>query len=1073
MGITQVSDEIEKVARHQTVPEDLQTSEIRYRRLFESARDGILILDAATRRITDVNPFMVELMGYSRDEFLGKELWEIGLFRDKDESQIAFRELQAKGYIRYEDLPLQTKAGKQWNVEFISNVYREDGRQVIQCNIRDITERRNAEERLKQSEQWLRTIFEASHEGILVEDNERIHYVNKAYLQMFGYDDPEELIGQHISVVVSPEDAGRLLEYGRSRSRGEQAPSEYEFKGKRKDGSLIDVGASVSVSNVADNTYITTMVRDITERKRTEAALRDAQERLLQALNAAGMFSWEAHPKTLEFSFSSNVERTMGFTFPKEVINDPIGSHLHPEDAERAVRKTLRAIETGEPYEDTMRMINPHTGEIVWMHSQGILAKNAEGDARFVGIAQNITERKHTEILLDTQKQALEMVVGGSPLAEVLKYLAGIVESQSSGSSAASILLLDEQGRLHNGASPSLSEDYVQAIEGLRADKSVGTCSAAAATGDTIVTPDIAADPKWQDLKQFPLGLGLQAAWSLPIVAADNRVLGTFGTYFREKREPTKFERQTVEILAKTAALAIERKRAEEALRDAHERITNIFESTTDCFYALDAHWRFTYVNPQAEEYFDRPKETMLGRVYTEAFPLTRDSEVLARLQEAMSEQKPLQFETISPTTGKWIDLHVFPADGGLGVYFRDITERRSTEEALRESEMRFRAMFEQASVGIVQASFGGTLLRVNPGFCKIVGYSEEEATGMAIRALTHPDDYEKEDALTRQLMAGEIPGYSIEKRYRRKDGRLIWGQMTATRVSHSSGEAFYVLAIVEDISERKRAEEELVKLNEQLEQRVAERTAELVGLNASLQAEIVERQRAERERASILRRLVMAQEEERRRIARDMHDQLGQQLTLLLLKLGMLKEDCGGQERLREQVETLEEVAGRLDEDVDFLVWKLRPSVLDDLGLQEAITNFAQNWSKHFRIPVEVMTHGAGEGSSTSEIDTVLYRIAQEALNNVAKHASAASAAVLLERRGGLISLIVEDDGVGFDAENTSGANPEGLGLVGMRERAALVGGTAEVESHSGEGTRVIVRVPAPTAGAEWGGHE
>src|SRR5687767_2805470 len=124
----------------------LRTSEIRYRRLFESARDGILILNFVTLRITDVNPFMTELLGYSRDEFLGKELWQIGLFSDKEASQNAFRELQAKGYLRYEDLPLQTKEGKLREVEFVSNVYEEDGDQVIQCNIRDITEHKRATE---------------------------------------------------------------------------------------------------------------------------------------------------------------------------------------------------------------------------------------------------------------------------------------------------------------------------------------------------------------------------------------------------------------------------------------------------------------------------------------------------------------------------------------------------------------------------------------------------------------------------------------------------------------------------------------------------------------------------------------------------------------------------------------------------------------------------------------------------------------------------------------------------------------------------------------------------------------
>lgn len=124
----------------------MRTSEIRYRRLFESARDGILILDAATLEITDANPFMTELLGYSRDEFVGRALWEIGLFKDKDASLQAALELQSNGYLRYEDLPLQTKDGNLREVEFVSNVYEEDSHQVIQCNIRDITDRKRAEE---------------------------------------------------------------------------------------------------------------------------------------------------------------------------------------------------------------------------------------------------------------------------------------------------------------------------------------------------------------------------------------------------------------------------------------------------------------------------------------------------------------------------------------------------------------------------------------------------------------------------------------------------------------------------------------------------------------------------------------------------------------------------------------------------------------------------------------------------------------------------------------------------------------------------------------------------------------
>jgi PAS domain S-box-containing protein len=136
----------EAKSKSEPTQEELRISEIRYRRLFEAALDGILILNAITLKITDVNRFMTELLGYSREEFLGKELWEIGLFSDKEASQAAFRKLQETSYLRYEDLPLQTRDGESREVEFVSNVYEEDGRQVIQCNIRDITERKRAEE---------------------------------------------------------------------------------------------------------------------------------------------------------------------------------------------------------------------------------------------------------------------------------------------------------------------------------------------------------------------------------------------------------------------------------------------------------------------------------------------------------------------------------------------------------------------------------------------------------------------------------------------------------------------------------------------------------------------------------------------------------------------------------------------------------------------------------------------------------------------------------------------------------------------------------------------------------------
>jgi signal transduction histidine kinase len=162
-------------------------------------------------------------------------------------------------------------------------------------------------------------------------------------------------------------------------------------------------------------------------------------------------------------------------------------------------------------------------------------------------------------------------------------------------------------------------------------------------------------------------------------------------------------------------------------------------------------------------------------------------------------------------------------------------------------------------------------------------------------------------------------------------------------------------------------------------------------------------------------------------------------------------------------RLKTLQALAQQLDADVDSLVWEMRPMALDDLGLEAALTSYVQNWSTHIGIPVELHSTGIDRGRLSIDIETVLYRIAQEALNNVAKHAHATIVAIVLEQRAGQVLLIVEDNGAGFDLQAVLQSDEKGLGLVGMRERAALVAGTIEIESQLDSGTTVVVRIPVP----------
>ena len=184
--------------------------------------------------------------------------------------------------------------------------------------------------------------------------------------------------------------------------------------------------------------------------------------------------------------------------------------------------------------------------------------------------------------------------------------------------------------------------------------------------------------------------------------------------------------------------------------------------------------------------------------------------------------------------------------------------------------------------------------------------------------------------------------------------------------------------------------------------------------------------------------------------------------MTALRLNLDALKTRSDATGELRERLEQADHIAERLDADVEFLAWELRPAGLDDIGLPGTLSKFLREWSDHYGIAADLHVSGLDHHRLDQDVETSLYRIAQEALNNIFKHARAARADVLLERRDTQVVLIIEDDGVGFDPGGAAAPeNDRGLGVLGMRERAALAGGTLDIESQPGQGTTIFVRVP------------
>jgi PAS domain S-box-containing protein len=484
-----------------------------------------------------------------------------------------------------------------------------------------------------------------------------------------------------------------------------------------------------------------------------------------------------------------------------------------------------------------------------------------------------------------------------------------------------------------------------------------------------------------------------------------------------------------------------------------------------------------------------------------------------------------------------------------------DIEDRKRAGEQLRASEERWRAVFENSAVGLALTDPQGKYVGSNRAYQEMVGYTDEELRRMSYLDITFEEDRKISRDLSSELWEGKRRQFQLEKRYRRKDGARIWVRATTSAAPDAQGKSRFGMAIVEDITERKRAEEALRRseaylaagqglshtgswalnvfsgelfwsqetfsifgfdpasttpsINETFLPRIhpEDRPKVEAGLNASeiqkgsygvdyrivlpdgsiryihdvvypamneagtvverygVIMDVTERRRTEVELQesrdqlrALAARLQMAREEERKRVAREIHDELGQALTAIKIELSSLLFEWPAEQKPSRRAESIARLVDTTIQSVRRISTELRPGILDALGLAAAVEWAAEEFQTRTGTRCRVDLP-----NETIEVDqdlaTTVFRILQEALTNIARHADATQVDIRLESEGGRLSLEVRDNGKGISGEQVSGVSS--LGILGMRERVLLLGGTLDISSTMRIGTTVRVLIP------------
>jgi len=491
-----------------------------------------------------------------------------------------------------------------------------------------------------------------------------------------------------------------------------------------------------------------------------------------------------------------------------------------------------------------------------------------------------------------------------------------------------------------------------------------------------------------------------------------------------------------------------ERKRAEKALQASEKRYRAVVEDMPVLICTFRPGGIIRFVNRTYCEYFNKTRDELIGSNFLQLIPEPERDVVMDNILALTPESAVQSHEhrVIAPNGEirwqEWTNRALYDNRGNLVEYQsigEDITERKQAEDALKASEEKYRRMFEDIILGIFQSTPDGRIINVNPALSKMFGYASPEdlleAIGdSAAQLYAHPGDRTK---LIEQILSRDVP-IAAEVNFCRQDGTTFVGNFHGWKVLDTTLETLYLEGFIEDITERKIAEEALQDSHNRLQ--------------------------------FLSTRLLSAQENEQRRISLEIHDVMGQDLALLKMQqiaiANRLRKD---QQKLRKDIDQTLGVIDGIIEKARNLSRDLNPAIIEDLKLSGALNWLKRDIEAHVAIRISLDMDPV-DHLFIIENQIVVYRIVQEALKNIVKHAEATTAGVTIRKTSKYVLLAIEDDGRGFDINQVWKRHvaDRGLGLTAMDERGRMLGGVFGIQSEPGKGTHLSLRIPLAGDAAE-----